>query len=842
MTLLSSTFGKATRSLTFKTLFALAAAALPALVVATVLGMTLITAVGEAKRDFVKGTTTARRVADIRVLVEQEHARVSRIPAERDLGRVSQHAHEIANLGYLIDAELATLASDERFVSANAIHQIFAVRQDMTATTGKIVEAARSSAQTTALELVNGPFESSSLVLVSRLGAVRSNVGMGIEHARRRLEASELLAWRLTPVALGAAVLALVFGFWMVRRHLVRPVIDLTNHVAHIRQSGKLDVASDADLAKRHDEIGALWQSFHLMIAELADARRQLIATSEAEINLQNERLNAAINNMPQGLCMYDANQKLIVSNPRYSEIYGLDPEDVQPGTPLRAVLERRAAVSMNAEAAQRYIVERLAAVASTEPWYRITELASGRTIAVTHWPMPSGGSVATHEDITERRKAEAQIERLAHYDALTNLPNRVNFRASMERALDGVRRGEVVGVLCLDLDHFKEVNDTLGHPVGDALLQAVAERITSCVRPADCVARLGGDEFAIVQVPVGQPDECIALASRLIEAIGEPYEINGHQIVIGASVGMAIAPTDGDDVDCLLKNADMALYRAKEDGRGAYRFFEPEMDARMQVRRALELDLRKAVALEEFELFYQPIVDLATNKVSCFEALLRWRHPQRGLVTPDHFIALAEEVGLLGPLGAWVLKKACAEAVRWPRDILVAVNLSPSQFKSGTLVLDVITALGASGLPANRLELEITESVLLRNTDTTMSTLKQLRELGVRIAMDDFGTGYSSLAYLQKFPFDKIKIDRSFVRDVLEQPESVAIVRAVTGLGRTLGMTTTAEGVETTDQLEQMRREGCAEVQGFLFSKPRPAHELAALLQKLDGGAKAVA
>jgi diguanylate cyclase (GGDEF)-like protein/PAS domain S-box-containing protein len=842
MTVLASTFRRATRSLTFKTLFALAAAALPALVVATVFGMTLIMVVGEAKRDFVKGTTIARRIADIRVLVEQEHARVSRIPAERDIGRVRQHAYEIANLGYMIDAELATLASDERFVSADAIRQIFAVRRDMMTATGRIVEAAESFLPTTAQVLVNGPFESGSLVLVSRLGAVRANVGRGIEDARGKLEASELLAWRLTPVALGAAVLALAFGFWMVRRYLVRPVIDLTNHVAHIRQSGELDVASDAGLAKRHDEIGALWQSFHLMIAELADARRQLIAASEAEINLQNERLNAAIENMPQGLCMYDAERNLIVSNRRYAEIYGLDPEDVRPGTPLRRILERRAAVNMSAEAAQRFVVERLAAASSSEPWYRVNELASGRTVAISHRPMPSGGSIATHEDITERRKAEAQIERLAHYDALTNLPNRVSFRANMERALDGVRYGDVIGVLCLDLDHFKEVNDTLGHPVGDALLQVVADRIRSCVRPTDGVARLGGDEFAVVQVPIGQPDECIALANRLIEAIGEPYEINGHQIVIGASVGMAIAPTDGDDVDCLLKNADMALYRAKEDGRGAYRFFEPEMDAKMQVRRALELDLRKAVALEEFELFYQPIVDLATNKVNCFEALLRWRHPQRGLVTPDHFIALAEEIGLLGPLGAWVLKKACAEAIKWPRDILVAVNLSPAQFKSGTLVLDVIAALGASGLPANRLELEITESVLLQDTDTTMSTLKHLRELGVRIAMDDFGTGYSSLAYLQKFPFDKIKIDRSFVRDVLEKPESVAIVRAVTGLGRTLGMTTTAEGVETTDQLEQVRREGCAEVQGFLFSKPKPAHELDALLQKLDGGAKAVA
>jgi diguanylate cyclase (GGDEF)-like protein/PAS domain S-box-containing protein len=842
MTILASTFGKGMRSLTFKTLLALAAAALPALAVATVLGMTLIMVVGGAKQEFERGTSMARRIADIRVLAEREYGLVSRIPAELDLGRIKQYTQQIDDIGYTIDGEIAALAASERFISPDEMQEILATRKQMLAVTGKIVEAANSFAQTTAMELVNGPFESNSIRLLTRLSAVRSKALASIANARNNLQASSELAWQLTPVALAAALLALGFGFWMVRRHFVRPVIELTDHVARIRQSGELDIGGHAAVMRRQDEIGALWQGFRLMITELAGARRQLIAKSEAEINLQNERLNGAIENMPQGLCMYDAERRLIVSNRRYAEIYGLDPDEVRPGTSLEAILMRRVAVSANPERLQQYIAERLAAAASLEPWYRVTDLANGRTIAVSHRPMSSGGSIATHEDITERRKAEARIEHLAHYDALTNLPNRVSFRANMDRALHGVEQGAVIGVLCLDLDHFKEVNDTLGHPVGDALLQVVADRIRACVRPTDCVARLGGDEFAIVQVPINQPADCIALATRLIASIAEPYDIGGHQIVIGASVGIAIAPGDGNDADSLLKNADMALYRAKEDGRGAYRFFEPDMDARMQVRRALELDLRKAVALEEFELYYQPIVDLATNKVSCFEALLRWRHPQRGMVTPDNFIPVAEEIGLLGTMGAWVLKKACAEAIQWPQDILVAVNLSPAQFKTGTLVLDVIAALGASGLAANRLELEITESVLLQNTDATMSTLRQLRDLGVRIAMDDFGTGYSSLGYLQKFPFDKIKIDRSFVRDVIDKPESIAIVRAVTGLGRTLGMTTTAEGVETADQLEQLRREGCAEVQGYLFSRPKPAHELGALLQQLDGKAKAVA
>ena len=569
-------------------------------------------------------------------------------------------------------------------------------------------------------------------------------------------------------------------------------------------------------------------------------AERELILQSE--INIQYERLNAAITNMPQGLCMFDADQMLIVSNRRYAEIYGLGPEDAMPGTPLDMVLERRAAIGMGAETVQDYVAERLVAESSRQPSYCVKELANGRVVAISHQPMPSGGSIATHEDITERRKAEAQIEHLAHFDALTNLPNRVSFRTDLNRALSHVARGDTLAVLCLDLDHFKEVNDTLGHSIGDVLLQTVAGRIKECMRATDSVARLGGDEFAVVQFPAGQPTDCISLATRLIAVITGPYDIDGHQIVIGASIGIAFAPGDGNDVDRLLKNADMALYRAKEDGRGIYRFFEQEMDSRMQARRTLELDLRKALALGEFEVFYQPLMRMDTNKVTGFEALLRWWHPQRGLIMPGDFIPLAEEIGLIGSIGVWVLKKACAEAVCWPGDITVAVNLSPAQFKSGTLVLNVISALAESGLPAHRLELEITETVLLEETETTLSILNQLKDLGVRIAMDDFGTGYSSLGYLQKFPFDKIKIDRSFVHDLLQKPQSAAIVRAVSRLGSALGMTMSAEGVETIGQLEQLRLEGCSECQGFLFSEARRAHEIGSLLRQLDTAEKAVA
>jgi diguanylate cyclase (GGDEF)-like protein/PAS domain S-box-containing protein len=435
--------------------------------------------------------------------------------------------------------------------------------------------------------------------------------------------------------------------------------------------------------------------------------------------------------------------------------------------------------------------------------------------------------------DVTERKQAEARIAHMAHHDALTGLPNRVLFHERLAEALGRVQRHkERLAVLCLDLDHFKSVNDTLGHPVGDLLLRAVAERLGACLSEDDLVARLGGDEFAIIQPGIAGPHEASALAQQLIEKVSRRYEIQGQEIVVGVSIGIALAPDNGLTSDVLLRDADMALYRAKADGRGTSHFFEPEMDRANQARRTLELDLRKALASGEFELFYQPQLSLRTDVVTGFEALLRWHHPERGLVAPGEFIPLAEESGLIVPIGEWVLRQACAQAALWPSHISVAVNLSPVQFKSRNLVPAVVSALAHSGLAPTRLELEITESILLRETEANLSTLHQLRDLGARISMDDFGTGYSSLSYLRAFPFDKIKIDRSFVRDLAERPDCVAIVRAVAGLGASLGIATTAEGVETHDQLRRLREEGCTEVQGYLLSPPRPAGELAALMR----------
>ncbi len=563
-----------------------------------------------------------------------------------------------------------------------------------------------------------------------------------------------------------------------------------------------------------------------------AQARRRQDRFREL-LRAQYERFNAAVNNMPLGFCMVDDDQRLVTTNKRFGEIYGLPPNMILPGTPLRTSLEYRAAHGYFGDNLDPDFVEQaLAAARAPEPWHTIRATRDGRIISVLHQPLPGGGSLSTHEDITERRHAEAQIAHMAHYDALTDLPNRFLFREHLLKALESVDRGKLA-VLCIDLDRFKAVNDTLGHSIGDALLRAAGDRLQASARPTDLVARLGGDEFAIVQAGTEQPFGATALATRLIAEIAKPFVLDGHQAVIGASVGISIAPNDGSDPDTLLKNADLALYRAKSDGRDSCRFFEPDMDARMRARRTMEIDLRRALALEEFEVYYQPLVTLKTEKISGFEALLRWHHPERGMVAPMEFIPVAEEIGLIGQIGAWVLKRACLEAAKWPDDIHIAVNVSPAQFRRRAVVLDVIAALGASGLAAHRLEVEITEAVLLQDTESTVGVLDELHNLGVRISMDDFGTGYSSLAYLQKFPFDKIKIDRSFVNE-LDRPESIAIIRAVTGLGSSLGMKTTAEGVETEDQLNKLKEEGCTEVQGYLFSKAVPAAEAARLLQSL--------
>ena len=569
--------------------------------------------------------------------------------------------------------------------------------------------------------------------------------------------------------------------------------------------------------------------------AEERDRQHKALQQRDEELRTQDLRFKTALDNMGKGLCMFDGQKRLVVCNDLYGQMYQLPPELLQIGAPHSAVITHRIMSGMlkgekTGDAVDQKISDLKDLPADCQS-SRIDELADGRLIRVTRQPMPGGGWVAIHEDVTERHQTEARIAHMARHDALTDLPNRIEFEERIQAALLRAQNGEHAAVLSLDLDRFKQVNDTLGHPVGDALLKIVAGRLRRVVREHDTVARLGGDEFAIIQLGANQPEGATRLAQRLIDAISAPYEIEGQQIVIGTSVGIAVAPTDGDAVAVLLKSADVALYRAKTDGRGRYRFFETGMDATMQARRVLELELRVALVNGEFELHYQPVVNIATRQVTGFEALLRWRHPERGLVSPADFIPLAEEIGLIVPIGEWVLRQACGDAASWPDDITVSVNLSPAQFKSARLSETVMLALASSGLSPRRLELEITEGVLLVAHDTTLAVLHQLRSMGVKIAMDDFGTGYSSLSYLRSFPFDKIKIDRSFIQNMAHDESSSAIVRAVIGLSARLGMATTAEGVETAEQLDDVRAEGCTEVQGFYFSRAKPASEVLAMI-----------
>jgi diguanylate cyclase (GGDEF)-like protein/PAS domain S-box-containing protein len=681
-------------------------------------------------------------------------------------------------------------------------------------------------------------------------------------------------------------------------------------------------------------------------------------ALSNRRLELERERLDTAINNMPQGLLMFDASAKLVVCNRRYIEMYGLSPDLVKPGCSLHDLVLLRKAGGSISDDVEEYYAGILSSLGQ-DARETILETEAGRVIARKDQPVASGGWVTTHTDITERVKIERERDRsreflnhiinrvpsaiivkdvhnfryalvnaaaevyfgassdrivgktardlwppatveliaehdrkllqsdgylsfdehrfdtpgigsriftskriivrngrgepqyllsvmddvterklanerivhMAHHDALTDLPNRVLFREQLEQALKWVHRGKQVAVLFLDLDHFKTVNDSLGHPAGDELLKAVAGRLTACLSDTDSVARLGGDEFAIIQTAIAVPGDTTSLVGRIFAALKPPFEVNGHQLLAETSIGIAVAPNDGVDSDQLLKNADLAMYGAKAEGRGVYRFFEPDMDARVKARRALESDLREAIQHLEFELVYQPIVNLQDDSISGCEALLRWRHPERGAVSPADFIPIAEETGLIVPIGEWVVRTACVQAANWPDDISISVNVSPVQFKNGGFVQLVVNALAMSGLKPSRLELEITEAVLIHDAAEALALLNQLRAFGVRIAMDDFGTGYSSLSYLQRFPFDKIKIDQSFIKGVEDSIGQQSIVQAVMTIAKTRHMTTTAEGVETEQQKEVLRALGCTELQGYLFSPPISAAKMTELI-----------
>jgi diguanylate cyclase (GGDEF)-like protein len=561
----------------------------------------------------------------------------------------------------------------------------------------------------------------------------------------------------------------------------------------------------------------------------------QAVVAREREAALA-AQFDTALNNMPHGLCMFRADGRLAVMNNRFREMLDL-PDDII-NRDLRACDIVDACVTGGAiSAGSGKLV--LAEIEHTQTRDMVTtdpDLLRDRSLSWTFQPMEGGGAVVLLQDVTERRRAEARISHLARYDELTELPNRVSFRDEIERLLSLPREAaRMSALLFIDLDQFKQVNDTLGHPCGDQLLCAVAERLRRMLRPEEFVARFGGDEFVVFQRDIRSNDEAANLARRIVDQLSERYKLDNHLVEIGASVGIAIA-TPGISADTLMKNADMALYRAKADGRGTFCFFRDELAQTVEARRILELDLRKALLGEEFELFYQPLINLKSGKITTCEALLRWNHPVRGTVSPVDIIPVAEDMGLIIDLGRWILRKACTECTKWPEGVSVAVNFSPQQFHQRDVLSEVRYALEVSGLPADRLEIEITESSLLHNTQLTHDVLSQLQGLGVRISLDDFGTGYSSLSYLHNFPLQKVKIDRSFLEGI-DSDRPLTLLRGVARLSADLGMHVVVEGIETNEQLELISTDGTVtEAQGYLFSRPVPAAQMRHLLNASHG------
>lgn len=617
-------------------------------------------------------------------------------------------------------------------------------------------------------------------------------------------------------VALGALVLVLAVGTYSARRLLGR--------TAHLSDYGE---ALEAARQHLQESVHARWR---------AEAALAALDRREAELSEQNRLFNAALAKMSQGLCMFDQDQNLLVCNDRYIEMYGLSKDLAKRGTPFRKIIESRIEKGLYGVGdAAAYLEERLASAREAVHNTKLHELGDGRIIAITHEPMEGGGWVATHDDVTRLRRIEAKLSHMARHDALTDLPNRIQLRERMQQVLSGdAMEGRHLVVLVFEIDRFKEINETFGPSIGDALLQGVAQHLRRRLDGVDMMARVGGDEFVVLQVADEAAVAAAALVKRVHAVLGTSFDIDDQSLSITVSVGVAMGPADGDDGDELLKNADLALGRAKKDGPGNSRFFERGLDERMRARHKLEHDMRVALREGQFELYYQPQLNLARNEIAAFEALLRWNHPERGVISPSEFVALAEDTGFIVQLGDWALRQACEEASHWPRGLRVAVNLSVAQFRSGHVRQSVISALGASALSPDRLELEITESVLMQEGTEVAEVLGKLQELGIGIALDDFGTGFSSLSYLTRIRFDKIKIDKHFIRELRDEPNSaLAVLRSVVALSKSLGITTVAEGIESKEQLQRVRAEGCTEAQGFYVGRPMAASGIPALLAR---------
>jgi diguanylate cyclase (GGDEF)-like protein len=561
----------------------------------------------------------------------------------------------------------------------------------------------------------------------------------------------------------------------------------------------------------------------------LLDSAQTVLRQKERTLATQNARFDAALEAMTLGLCLLDDDYRILVYNPRLLSIFGLAPNKDLTGHSIFDYVDKTLLSEERASQVGGHVTDDIAILTD-----HAHHLPNGTVLMVSREHMAEGGWVCTFEDVTDRHRAQSRVVHMARHDALTDMPNRVLFWESVTQSVRNLSKvRQKFAVLYLDLDRFKEVNDTLGHPIGDALLHQVAGRLRRTAFPRDIVARLGGDEFAVLHFCRDDAAESTSiLAERIIAAVGQPYQIEGNDIVVSTSVGIAMG-TDGVSTEQLMKHADLALYSAKAAGSGTHRFFTPQMEEALQSRRQFETDLRLAVEDEQLELFYQPLVNLETGSIIGGEALMRWRHPEHGMISPAEFIPISEETGFIETLGAWALNRACRDALQWPEDVKVSVNLSPVQFRTDALVGVIEDALKTSGLDPRRLELEVTESILLKKNAANIQALHKMRSLGLTIALDDFGTGYSSLSYLQRFPFDKLKIDQSFVRDMVSQPDSLVIVKSIIGLSRNLGMLTTAEGVETRAQLDIIMASGCNEAQGYYFGAPMPKREFMALISR---------
>ncbi|MGL4810451.1 MAG: EAL domain-containing protein [Beijerinckiaceae bacterium] len=600
-----------------------------------------------------------------------------------------------------------------------------------------------------------------------------------------------------------------------------------------VRPDGKIRYTHALARPTREPDGSVVWTGVILDATRIKEAE---LAASAAETRTR----EAIVESLSQGLLMFNRDDVLTVKNSHFDALYPALASIAIPGVRyvdlLHAELDPTINPHMPAAGASEELTDRLTRHGSGHLVYE-RAMENDRFILVNEYRTPALETVVLYTDISELKQRERRIEHLAHHDVLTGLANRVLFQSNLEHAIfDAAQRGVKLAVLCLDLDRFKSVNDTLGHHVGDMLLKQVAQRIKDSLREDDLACRLGGDEFAIIMRNINDPLEVTTLAWRLLNAMSQPFSVDDHTIVSGTSIGIAVGLNDGDDPVSLLKSADLALYRAKSDGRGTFRFFESEMDQKAQARRLLEIALRAAIVRQEIEVHYQPLVDVHTAQLIGVEALVRWHRPGMGFFPPMEFIPLAEETGLITPIGIFVLRKACEDAARWPKDIRVAVNISPAQLRHADFADVVKRILAETGLDPSRLELEITESMLLRNSEQNLAILRDLKAVGVRISMDDFGTGYSSLGNLRSFPFDKIKIDKSFINDLNKSVDAAAIIRAVLSLGRSLGMTTTAERVETRDQLAYLRAEGCTEVQGHYYAEAVHARDISAMIESSQG------